>query len=391
MKIPKSPKVRTVKIPTFVLVLFGALAFAPAAFAQPTAPEAPTPIGDVRPYASGQGAAPIQVDQIFGAFTFARVRDDGSFENGYVEFEPDHTFTRVTHVDRDRDQVADDVIVTRGTFRVVAGDAESGAPHVALFGEDGARAGRVEAPAFRGREVAAFSLGGVSYTRKGANDPYFDAALAATPTGTLIVTTEPAGATVTLDGRTQAGSTPMTITDVPAGEHEVRARVPERPEQARTVTITKDVQTRAEFNLSKDRGELWIKTRPRVRVFVDGEYRGDTPAKIRDLAPGGHRVRFALPLIGMEREETIDVPIGRETRIKREFFGRLAIDVGRPVTAYATNGRAIGLSGGEIPLPVGRHVLTLKDAQGQERRAAVDIRLDETTALTTPFDALDVE
>src|SRR5207248_6603552 len=91
-----------------------------------------------------------------------------------------------------------------------------------------------------------------------------------------------------------------------------------------------------------DGGRLTVRSTPvGARVFVDGRERGRTPATIRDLARGPHRVRvvqdgFAteerrVVVSGSRRPQTISVALPRSraesaARPADAFYGGLSVD-----------------------------------------------------------------
>jgi hypothetical protein len=113
-------------------------------------------------------------------------------------------------------------------------------------------------------------------------------------TGTLVVTTNPAGVEALVDGEPQ-GVTPLTVT-LPAGSHVVELRGPGAPRSI-PVTITAGTQASQYIELPKEgpkpstTGQLHIRTEPAgARVTIDGSLRGTSPITVADLAPGEHSV-----------------------------------------------------------------------------------------------------
>ena len=109
---------------------------------------------------------------------------------------------------------------------------------------------------------------------------------------TLTVETAPAGAALFVDGRF-AGVSPVTVADVQPGTHllwaERRGYVPLR----QPVEVGKDTQP-VRLKLRRlGQAALTITTDPPdVYVYLDGEFRGVTPLKLRSLPPNGHHLRL---------------------------------------------------------------------------------------------------
>jgi serine/threonine protein kinase len=136
--------------------------------------------------------------------------------------------------------------------------------------------------------IAILSVGGYAARRA------FVAPVAATvvATGTLNVSTNPAGAEVLVDGE-RAGVTPLTLS-LKAGPHNVELRGAGEPRTV-PVTITAGTQSTQYIELPRAApatvGQLQIRTEPAgASVSVDGTPRGRAPLLIENLRPGDHSV-----------------------------------------------------------------------------------------------------
>jgi len=93
----------------------------------------------------------------------------------------------------------------------------------------------------------------------------------------LVVETTPPGAKVFLDG-TLRGETPLTLPDVPQGEHRLRIELRGYEPVERPITLTRAGRYRETFSLVRNSGVLVIITTPaEAEVFLDGERVGTTP------------------------------------------------------------------------------------------------------------------
>lgn len=336
---------------------------------------------------AGGAGAPIGVDDLLGVFVTSGESSAG-FVAGYVEFSPDHSWVCVTHTDVDHDRIADQVEIRRGTFRI--GAQPSGAV-VRMTAQGGEALASPEAPAFRDRRVMGFRWEGRAYARKAFDQPFFNYADDEKPKAqAIVVRSMPAGGTVFFDGAAQSDRTPMTIEAPIAGvEHEVRVEMPGFMPGIRTVNAKPNERVELEIDLREGLAELWVRSKPRMRVEIDGGLRGDTPLKLNDLTLGEHRVRLSLAASGLEHEELVVLKRGEIIKISRNFMGRLSLDVGIAAEVTGADGKRVGVAPlAEKSLPVGRHVLTLRTGDGREKRVSVDIRLNELTTFTQPFDQL---
>lgn len=326
------------------------------------------------------------VDRVLGIYVAGEKTGD-RYMTGYVEFRPDHTWTRVTHADLDFDNIPDDVRVEKGTFGLKRG--AQGA-ELTVTAEDGSALESPSSLSFRDKQVMAFRWFGLSYARKLRDQPYFNYVDNTRPKAkAVLVKSDPAGATVFFDGQAQADKTPMTIQEPDAGvEHEIRVELPQYMPGVRTMTLKENERAEVFVDLREGLAELWVKTTPRMHVIVDGKLKGESPVKINDLSLGEHVLQVSLPAMGVEKSEKVLLERGQVLKRTYRFMGTLEIDVGRGAEVRNQDGRVLGSAPSSITLPVGRHVLTLKDAEGREKRVSVDVRLGETTALRTDFDAI---
>ncbi|MBT5532050.1 PEGA domain-containing protein [Candidatus Poribacteria bacterium] len=125
-------------------------------------------------------------------------------------------------------------------------------------------------------------------------------------TADLAVTSDPPGAEVTLDHATW-GKTPMTLDDVPAGEHELELSLPDHEPVRRRITVTETSRPVA-IKMTRSRGTVQVNsTPPGATVRIDGRRQGATPATLR-LSAGKTTIVLAKP---MHRNATREVHIGR--------------------------------------------------------------------------------
>lgn len=187
-----------------------------------------------------------------------------------------------------------------------------------------------------------------------------------TPSGTLVVGTNPQGVAVLIDGQ-NAGVTPLTVELTP-GPH-VLELVTETEHRRTTVTITPDGQVSQFLELPKhapDLGDLQVRTEPdRAKVTVDGHFFGLSPIVVKGLSPGAHRVLLENESSSVTEDVTIEpgttaallVPM---TRPQSSFAsGWIAVSAPADLQVYENN-RLIGSSRSDrIMMAVGRHELEL--------------------------------
>ena len=135
------------------------------------------------------------------------------------------------------------------------------------------------------------------------------AAPAVPATGTLVLTTNPAGARAIVDGEAR-GVTPLTLTLSP-GSHTVELMGVGAPRTI-PVTIAAGAETAQYIELptvpeTAAVGELRVRTDPPgARVTVDGVPRGVSPTLVSDLAPGEHSVLLESDLGAVRQVVTVE-------------------------------------------------------------------------------------
>jgi peptidyl-prolyl cis-trans isomerase B (cyclophilin B) len=115
-------------------------------------------------------------------------------------------------------------------------------------------------------------------------------------TGSLTVNSTPSGATVFLDGEGK-GDTPVGLSAVPVGEHQLVITKEGYADYSETVTVSKGTKKLVSANLKMQIGSLRISTTPSgASVSVDGIARGVTTEAgllVSGLRVGEHQVRAA--------------------------------------------------------------------------------------------------
>jgi hypothetical protein len=156
--------------------------------------------------------------------------------------------------------------------------------------------------------------------------------VASSMSGGISVSSEPAGATVYLDGQYRGvtvANGALELTGVSSGSHLLSVRLDGYDDYRATVQVTPDatVQVRASLarpggggvtttpTLGGERGSIQVNTSPPgARVEVDGVYRGSAPLLVPNVAAGMHIVRFRLDGY-VDREQSVDVRTGETERL----------------------------------------------------------------------------
>lgn len=207
--------------------------------------------------------------------------------------------------------------------------------------------------------------------RTAAVEPKPLAAVAAKKgTGALRVSSTPPGAQVLLDGKPR-GVTPLTLTDVSPGSHEVALQ-----SDAGTVTRTVTVSANATAGLDEAifSGFVTVYSPFEVTVSENGRVlRADDRHQIM-LTAGMHELRLVNRALGYEVVRRVDVKPGDATNLQ------LTPDPSS-LTVTASDAAEVWLDGtrvgdtpmNAVPVPIGVHEIVVKRAAGGERRFNVTI------------------
>ena len=195
-------------------------------------------------------------------------------------------------------------------------------------------------------------------------------AVARKGTGALRVSSTPPGAQVLVDGKAR-GITPLTLTDLSTGSHEVAL-------QSDAGTVTRTVTVSANATAAIDEaifsGFVTVYSPFEVTVSENGrELRADDRHQIM-LAAGTHELRLVNRALGYEAVRKVEVKPGDATNLQ------LTPDASA-LTVTASDAAEVWLDGtrlGDTPMngmavPIGVHEIVVKRAAGGERRFNVTI------------------
>jgi len=194
-------------------------------------------------------------------------------------------------------------VVTPVIRPLFARDEEIDVPHTSKVKTGSA--GKSRRPLMIAASVALVAVmsGGTMAARR-----YLAASPATAPaTGTLAIQTNPAGASVVIDGQAN-GVTPLSVT-LSAGPHTLELSA---NGVHRTIPIT--MAARAELSQFIEMpqaaavvGQLDVRTDPAgARVSVDGQRRGVSPLTVTGLTPGSHMVMLENELGSVNEDVTIE-------------------------------------------------------------------------------------
>jgi hypothetical protein len=196
----------------------------------------------------------------------------------------------------------------------------------------------------------------------------FPSAAAEAP-GTLIVTTNPAGYQVFVDGQPR-GVTPLTV-ELAAGSHELKLATDGEPRVIPIIiTAGGTVSQSLELpRLAPRTGQLAIRSEPAgARVTIDGTPAGTTPLTVESLTPGAHTVTLESDAATVTQEVTVEPGIMASLVVPMTAPQGVPVSGWISVTAPAEleileGGQRLGTSRTDrIMVSAGRHELEIVNA-----------------------------
>ena len=207
--------------------------------------------------------------------------------------------------------------------------------------------------------------------------------------GTLSVQTNPAGATVVIDGQ-QRGMSPINLQLKP-GRHVVEL-VTDGDVRSIPVMITPGGQVSQFIEIPRATsalGELQIRTEPAgAQVTVDGRVLGKSPLTAEGLTPGQHTVVLENELgqvtqrVTIEAGTTASLVVPMPTPRNAPVSGWIAVSAPVDVQLYE-NQRLLGSSQTDrIMVPVGRHdIEVVNEALGYRASKTVNVQPGQTATI----------
>ncbi len=139
-------------------------------------------------------------------------------------------------------------------------------------------------------------------------------------TGSVSVSSVPAGASVWLDGKSTGYKTPVTLTGIPAGSHTVRCSMTGYIDESEEVTVTSGQTTSLMVTLKSQgplTGTISVSSTPTgARIYLDGTDTGyNTPRTFSGVPVGTHAVRCSMAGY-TDASQSVTVTAGRTSAVK---------------------------------------------------------------------------
>ncbi len=260
-----------------------------------------------------------------------------------------------------------------GASVVVDGEARGQSP-VTLQLTPGSHAVDIVAGAFSRTQIVNVTRGGeASVHVEIGPTPQPSAPRAARVGGGLEISTDPRGARVWVDG-TARGTTPLTLSNLSAGRHEVVVR-----SASSTVTRTVTVEEGSTFSMfiainGAEFASGWLALTSPVpaQIFAGETLIGTTDTPRIMLAAGQHRLEIANPALDYRVTRTVEIKTGQTTAVTLDApNGTLHVNA-LPWAEVFLDGERVGETPiGNLSLPIGNHELVFRHPGLGEQRKTV--------------------
>jgi hypothetical protein len=203
---------------------------------------------------------------------------------------------------------------------------------------------------------------------------------AAPATGTLLLSSTPAGARVLVDG-IAAGETPLTLNAVTPGRRTITFVAPSGS-VTRTVTVAAGETVTLDVPVFS--GWLAVDAPIVLEVAQDGRVIGTTQSRLL-MPPGRHTVTLANADLGYRTRQVVDILPGEERRLTLIPATEVNLNAS-PWAEVWIDGKRVGETPiARVSIPLGTREITFRHPQLGERRLTPTIRVGDPAAISVDF------
>jgi hypothetical protein len=197
--------------------------------------------------------------------------------------------------------------------------------------------------------------------------------------GRLEVSSDPAGASVSVDGE-QRGVSPLSLDNLTPGAHQVSVQMGART-QRRTVTIEAGATASLVFSNAPTGGESgWLAPRAatQLQIFEGGRLLGNTDSERIMLPVGNHDIEFVADALGFRARRSVTITPG-QTANATVSLPQAAVNLNAvPWADVRVDGKDMGQTPlANLMLTIGTHVVTFRHPQFGEKQQNVTVSLKE--------------
>jgi hypothetical protein len=225
------------------------------------------------------------------------------------------------------------------------------------------------------------------------------------PKGSILITSDPVGAEVYVDGK-RIDTTPTVARNLVPGAHTVEVRAKGAPVWKQVVEVKPNTQVKVVAKVAK-------KPRPRATkvgairvlsnvakadVYVDGEFKGQAPVTVSKLIPGDHLVEVKakgyLPKemrVTVKKQQQSLVKLDLEPKPKERAVGTLRVQSAVPGAIVFLDGAALGKAPIEKKdVSAGEHIVIVRKPGHKDHRVKVKVAKGGTHVITAELKAVGV-
>ncbi len=219
----------------------------------------------------------------------------------------------------------------------------------------------------------------------------------AKPKGSILVTSQPVGATVYVDGE-KKDTTPTIVTGLLPGSHTVEVRYKDAPVWKQVVEVKPNAQVKVIAKLEQEKepvgkevGAIRVLSNvEKADVYVDGEFKGQAPVTVNNVLPGEHLVEVKAKG-HLSKELKVNVVAQQQALVKLDLeekpeikpVGTLRIQADVTDTVVFLDGASLGKAPVEkSDVSAGKHVIIVRKKGYKDFRQTVDLQKGETKVIT---------
>jgi len=204
---------------------------------------------------------------------------------------------------------------------------------------------------------------------------------AAEKTGTLVLTTEPAGAHVLLDGK-EMGDSPLTLENVPAGKHALTF-VTASASVKRILRV--EAGKTAALDVAVFSGWIAVYSPIPLDIAENGRAIGSSEQGRLMLSPGRHQLTLSNTELGYSAVKTVDIEPGEEHPVSVQPTGELSANA-VPWAEVWMDGKKIGETPtAHLIVPLGTHEVVFKNPDHADRRVTVTVSATAPVTASVDF------
>jgi hypothetical protein len=204
--------------------------------------------------------------------------------------------------------------------------------------------------------------------------------------GQLVVSSDPPGARVTIDGQAR-GVTPMTLEDMAAGQHTVVVQGASGPVQ-RSVTVQRGQSASLMVSMTGQAAFGWVSiSSPVVLQVLEDDRKLGTSETDRIVLPAGqHTLKILNQRLGFQAARVVHVPAGGGASLKIDPPNGVVNLNALPWAEAWIDGRQVGETPlGNVKLPIGEHEVVFRNPQFGERRQTFLVTANEPARVAVDF------